>query len=385
MANPIVIHISADYPDAVRPSKTRAIAALVEGTADRFEHRVYSLNRDWNGAAAWLRPGRVEAAADDGRVASWRYSAPACGAMLASSMDRVADAVMADLRARDIRPALIHGHKLSFEGLAAQRVAAMLGAPYALTVQGNTDQKVVSVRRDLAPRYRRAWGEAACVIAFAPWAARWCAERLGERAGPTLALPCIPSADAILPPRRTGPRVVSAFHLVDWRNKNVAALAHACAGLRERWPDMALEIAGAGPLQARAAVDGALASRAIGCRIGAVPIAGIQAWMNGAALFAMPSLRESFGMVYVEALLAGCPIVYPRGAAVDGYFDGAPFALAVDARDPASIGRAVATLLAENVERKAALAAWQASGAAERFRRPAILDAYAAATTAALR
>lgn len=382
MAVPTVIHLSADYPDAVQPAKTRAIAALVDGTAERFDHRVYSLNRIGGGAAAWLHPGGIEAVADDGWVASWRYAAPARGAMLAASMDRVAEAVVADVRARGLRPALVHGHKLSFEGLAAQRVAAALGVPFAVTLQGNTDQKVIGLRRDLGPRYRRVWREAAAVIAFAPWAASWCAARLGERARPTQALPCIPASDEILAPQLTGPRVIGACHLADWRNKNVVPVAHACAGLRADWPELTFEIAGAGPPEAERALDAALAGA--GRRIGRIEPDAIQRWMNGAAVLAMPSLRESFGMVFIEALLAGCPIVYPHGAAVDGYFDGAPFAIAVDPRDPAAIAAAVRTMLAENAERKAALAAWQASGAAERFRAAAILDAYAAATMGAI-
>ena len=105
--------------------------------------------------------------------------------------------------------------------------------------------------------------------------------------------------------------------------------------------------------------------------------------MNRGAVFAMPSKRESFGMVFAEALLAGCPIVYPRGAAVDGYFDGASFAIGVDARSPDGIAAGLRDLLSDNVARKRDLALWQQDGADE-FRGSAILAHYAEAITKAL-
>lgn len=378
---PLVLHISGDYPDAVQPRKTRAIAALVQGTADRLRHRVYSLNRT-QGAAAWLRPGSVERVYDDGLVASWRYAAPRAGMMLASAMDTVADAIVDDVRRRGSSPRIVHGHKLSIEGLAAHRVAKRLGVPYALTLQGNTDQKVIGVRRDLRGRYRRIWHEAAAVFTFAPWIARWCDSVLGLRTGPTVALPCIPTSDTILAPDYTAKRIGTAFHLADWRNKNVAGLALACARIRAHHPFTTLEIAGGGSAEHECAVDQALAranAQRFAQRVGPLAEGNVQPWMNGSAVFALPSMRESFGMVFIEALLAGCPIVYPRGAAVDGFFDGAPFALAVDARDPGDIARGLAAVLDDTLARKRALADWQASGSAAPFHREVILATYAKA------
>lgn len=40
-----------------------------------------------------------------------------------------------------------------------------------------------------------------------------------------------------------------------------------------------------------------------------------------AHLFTMPSLAETFGLVYIEALTQGLPILYTQGEGVDGFFD----------------------------------------------------------------
>lgn len=376
---PLIVHITADYPDSIDASKTRAIAALVEGTRDRFDHRVYSLNRDGSGVRAFLAPGSVQPADERDGILSWRYAAPSKGLFLARSMRGVADAILADLNKFGLTPALIHGHKLSFEGIAAQRIAHQLGVPFALTLQGNTDQKLIGTRRDLGQRYRAIWHEAALVMAFAPWIERFCEAQFGVRSGPTIALPCVPAADTIIAPRETGPRVLSAFRLSDWRNKNIVAVAKACVAIRSEFPELTLEIAGGGSSEDARAVDQALASAGAGefaRRVGRIAPDAIQKWMNSGAVFAMPSLRESFGMVFVEALMAGCPIVYPRGAAVDGFFDDAVFAVGVSALDDSGIGRAIGTMLRNLESNKVTLAKWQSSASAARFMSKGILAHY---------
>ena len=46
----------------------------------------------------------------------------------------------------------------------------------------------------------------------------------------------------------------------------------------------------------------------------------IRAIMQQCHIFTMPSLTETFGLVYVEALSQGLPILYTKGEGVDGFF-----------------------------------------------------------------
>ena len=43
--------------------------------------------------------------------------------------------------------------------------------------------------------------------------------------------------------------------------------------------------------------------------------------MRSCALFAMTSIHETFGLVYVEALSQNLPVVYTKGQGIDGFFD----------------------------------------------------------------
>ena len=58
----------------------------------------------------------------------------------------------------------------------------------------------------------------------------------------------------------------------------------------------------------------------------------------------LPSLKESFGMVYIEALSRGLPIVYSRGQGIDGYFPREIAGVAVNQYKSGSIGKAVLKL-----------------------------------------
>lgn len=384
---PTIIHISADFPDAVSQSKTRAISALLDRTDDEFLHRVYSINRVGRSADAWLRPGKIWRVADDGRLATWKYAAPPNSVFLARSMRALAREILHDIQAMKLNPQLVHAHKLSFEGLVARDVASTLGIPFALTLQGNTDQKLVRIRRDLRQKYRTVWHEASMAIAFSPWIRDWLSGPLGQREKPVELIPCIPVADRIIEPRENpGTTIATAFNLDDWRNKNIATLISACARARDSQPELRLEIAGGGSKASLEAVDRLIAeNNATGFvqRIGRLSAGEIQAWMNSACLFALPSRRESFGMVFVEALLAGTPVIYPQGAAIDGWFPTAPFARGVSAKSVDSVSRAIVEIATHQEAVRGALRVWQAEQA-DRFRETSIITRYRKATNQAL-
>lgn len=61
-------------------------------------------------------------------------------------------------------------------------------------------------------------------------------------------------------------------------------------------------------------------------------------------VFAMPSLGETFGLVYVEALTQGLPILYSHGEGVDGYFD-VNYGRACSPKSVSSISNAISDII----------------------------------------
>lgn len=383
---PCVVHLSADYPDRCDSGKTRAIQALVSGTAGHFRHEVYSLNRR-SGLQAFFRPGRLTIAGRDDGVNSCEYLAPPKGLLLKSAMMRLADRIAEDLQERELVPDLVQAHKLGIEGISGFYLARRLGRPFALTLQGNTDLKVLRARPDLRKLYRTILCAASGRMAFAPWTAEAVSRLLGAEPDFEI-VPCILNGDEVIAPVETPPIVRTAFRLDDWRNKNVGGLLTACSIVLPAFPDLVIEIAGAGSKQAEAAIDGLIAGTGLArraTRVGAISPAEIQIWMNRAAVFVLPSRRESFGMVLLESLLAGVPVVYSSGTAIDGHFPGQPFAVAVDGRDPEAIAQAISAVLSQQKAVKTALQAWQSTAAPMRYQSSGILEQYAAFIDSCLR
>ena len=389
---PSILHISGDFPDPIDPSKTPVIQRLIALTRGQFDHHIVSINRrspsgmDWmkgaplfgNAASVIQREERF-----DGGIGV-EYSAPSKGILHKVSLDHLGEWI-AQYAHKEFQPDLIIGHKLTIEGIAARYAAETLGVPFAISLQGNTDCKILRARPDLRREFGRVFHGAKMVFPFAPWAHEEAARILGRREKPVLPLPCVTDLDTAITPQPGGTGLVSLFHLAGYKNKNLAGMAQAMQMLENRPKIPTLEIMGGGtPTDLDACTK--LTSNAPNIRLSGPPerqqIATI---FNKKAGFVMPSLAESFGLVFIEALFAGLPIIYPKGRAIEGFFDDMPFAIAADPRSPKDIARAITHLCENEADLKASLAEWQASDHAQQFTRGAIAETFSAGLNAALK
>jgi glycosyltransferase involved in cell wall biosynthesis len=193
--------------------------------------------------------------------------------------------------ARRVDCDLVHAH-----WLAAGAVAATLGRPYVVQVWG-TDVELARRAPSLARWILR---RARLVLAASTFLAEE-ARRLGARE-----VRVVPSGVAI--PERVAapeepPHVLYVGRLS--AEKGVLELVDAARGLP-------LRIVGDGPL--RDSVPGA---------VGFVPPAELGAWYERAAVVAVPSRREGYGVVAREAMAWGRPVVARAvGGLADAVDDG---------------------------------------------------------------
>lgn len=378
-----VLHLTGDYPDAVDMDKTRVIQSLVQMTKSDFDHTVISINR-FSPSPSLLAKALTSGSPDFDDFVSARpfsegecltYRAPPAGILHATMLRKLGNWLAHRLESEapsSRRPDLLVAHKLTIEGIAVSQASRKLGIPYALCLQGGTDQKIMAARRDLNPLWSQIFHDAAVVFPFAPWTLDWVEKRVGKRQGDSLTLPCSTELDEPTTPVAGGEGILSVFHLKSYRRKNLKGLAAALRILHREGKAITLDIVGGGDA-AHAARARKLAGDTPGLRFcGPVGRDAMRTRMNAAKGFALASHRDSFGLVFVEALFAGLPIVYPKGTAVDGYFDGYDFAIPVDSADPRSIARGMAMLDQEEAALKQELAEWQMSSHAEQFMRPAI-------------
>ncbi|TQM63997.1 glycosyltransferase family 4 protein [Humibacillus xanthopallidus] len=151
------------------------------------------------------------------------------------------------------------------------------------------------------------------------------------------------------PPRRgllglgAGDRVVFAVGRLE-RMKGFDLLVDAVAALDD--PSVTLVVAGSGsqadPLAALAQ------SRGLGDRfrlVGPLDEAGVDAWMRDAQVVAMPSRREAFGIVALEAWRAGSPLVATSLGGPSTFVQSGVDGLVVDPRDTATLAAALRRVL----------------------------------------
>ncbi|MCP3917053.1 MAG: glycosyltransferase family 4 protein [bacterium] len=136
-------------------------------------------------------------------------------------------------------------------------------------------------------------------------------------------------------------------------NKNHATLLEAFARIAAEQPELALVLAGAfnceTPALRRRAEELKVADRV---RVpGPVPGALMPAALQGAAVFALPSFLEGFGLPLLEAFAAGVPVVCSSTGALHELAGNA--ALTVDPADPAGWASALQHLLSDPSEARA--------------------------------
>lgn len=365
-AKPRLVHITADLPDRVRSvGKTTAVAQLLD-TADWAVHRVYSLNRVVN---PWYSQ---DMAPDANGIVSAQYLGLPFGLGLSHWMRVVSRRIERALDSEGARTDLIHAHKLTFEGIAACELSQAIGAPYCVTVRGFTDHKVIRAKPGLRRLYRRIVTDAAGVFFVAPWSRRILQRQLDVDLAHAAMLPNVCPVLRLSPGVPDSPvqRFVSVFHFKRHRGKNLANVLRALRLLHDDGIDAGIDLIGGGTDAEVAEVSELARSHGVANQVRALRAMNqdtLQRILPNYIGMVMPSYPETFGLVYVEALAAGLPVIFARDAGIDGYIDDQRVARAVNHRDPGEIAEAMRDFLRHADEGRAAVRALRAAGGLEVF------------------
>ncbi|WP_217914275.1 glycosyltransferase [Miltoncostaea marina] len=249
---------------------------------------------------------------------------------------------------------VVYAHFLFPTGAAAAIAARVGRVPYVLTAHGQDVRNLdrATVRRATAPVLRgareliavsghladalRATGLALPPLSVIDMGVDTERFRPGDRA----------AARSRLGIGAEGPLVLAVGGLTE--RKNPLGLLQAFARVRAARPDARLAFVGDGPLAG--AVDAG--ARRLGVagavlRPGALPHERVADWVAACDVLALVSLVEPLGIVALEALAGGRPVV---ATAVGGTREVVPDPAAgrvVDPRDPGAIARAIGELLDE--------------------------------------
>jgi glycosyltransferase involved in cell wall biosynthesis len=375
-----ILHISCDFPDVLVPSKTQAIKRLIDGTPEH-RHIVYSLNRvDGFSGIEIVGFGK-----DRFAVA---YRAPPKGIFLKTFLGHVAESILVDFKRNGLKADIVHAHKLTIDGIVANKIAKRLDLPILFSVQGDTDTKVASARPDLALEFRKHVEVAELLFPFAPWAHEWIALRFPAAVGKSVLLPVMPEDDSLSScPIIGAPRLATVFHLESWRRKNLPMLAKAIELLSRNLPNIRLDIYGGGSprslLEVKEVVAAAGAGKVVEFK-GPVPNSDVAKVLKNYAAFVLPTLRESYGLVHAEALFSGLPILISRNMGIDKILPECEFIKPCDPRSESSVADSIRELIQRELVAKSELAGAQSNGVLEPLRRSSIINTYRHGLTLAL-
>lgn len=353
---PLILHISSEYLDPLRPPPiTDAVKRIVDRMTD-YPQVVISLKRINDPRRAfWRDLGMV----DDRRLVVHHYFAPPFGLGMLFFQWRIARRILRFLEREGIRPAVVHSHRFTFEGIAAWMIARRRKAGLFLSVRGEVESKVFRAKPTYRPLFRRIARDADRIYYVSAWFRKCFEAYSGVDPARTRLLPNIVfNTRAVIPVMEPEPRIVIAMSLLAIDKKGLPELLEAFARAGPALDGVTLEVIGDGPEDAKARVESLIARNGLEGRAvlrGKMANAELLAYLGKALALAMPSHNETFGMVYPEALFAGSPILYSAGTGIDGYLDGLDVGVAVKPGDVEAIRDGLIRLVRENARFRATI------------------------------
>ncbi len=251
------------------------------------------------------------------------------------------------LLARKIRPDLVQGQAASC-GLFAVIVGRLLSIPAITYIQGMDFHEAGRLRRriEVGPAIRHATKTLAVSDLFATAISPYATgpvESLPHGYQPERVLPEVEEA-ARLMLRTTGPNLLFVGHLEP--DKGETYLLPAIGALAKDWPGLTLHMVGDGPQRAEL--------ETLASRIGIASLVMFHGWLSHATvlalmrhvdLFVLSSVMEPFGIVVVEALNEGCPVVATTACGSAMAVEQGRSGFVVPPADPKALAEAMRTIL----------------------------------------
>jgi glycosyltransferase involved in cell wall biosynthesis len=246
----------------------------------------------------------------------------------------------------------VHAHFLYSDGAVALQLNRRFGLPFIVAVRNTDVNAFMRLRPDLAGIRNEVLRRAHRVVFLSPTYRDTFLDKLPQQVSEPLADKAVVVPNGLAPEWLVAPAglergAASPLRLLyvgDFTpNKNLGTVIAALRRLRSTLAATLTVVGGGGDRGGRMQ---RLLQQEQGVQwLGRVDDAErLRAIYREHDVFVMPSLHETFGLSYLEALSQGVPIVHSRGQGVDGYFEPGTVAEAVDPRRCESVADGVVAL-----------------------------------------
>jgi glycosyltransferase involved in cell wall biosynthesis len=258
---------------------------------------------------------------------------------MAAAIDRYARARL-DISSFDV----IHTHKSLPDGWAGAALAARYKKPLVLTVR-ETDLKPEWYRKRLGSLLKSAHALATPSEVIRDFVEK----QFGLSVKPIYNGVNIGEIEAAAPLARDASQqksflVLSVSTLIP--RKGIQCNLMAMKALAPRYPELKYFIIGDGPY--RNTLEAMVQDFRLTDRVsflGRLPRPRVYAYMKMCDLFCLPSWNETFGLVYLEAMACGLPVIGTKGHGVEGVLQNEKDCLFVEEQSPQSIVEAVSRMI----------------------------------------
>ncbi|MFH0758703.1 MAG: glycosyltransferase, partial [Bacteroidota bacterium] len=150
--------------------------------------------------------------------------------------------------------------------------------------------------------------------------------------------------------------------------KNIKRIMRAFDQILEHYPGLGLDIIGSGPEEylLRSYISKSRFPEKYSL-LGHMDNQELVQKLPGYLGFVLPSYPETFGIVFIEALSAGIPIIYSENSGIDGYFESYLVGEKVDHRSVSGIRSAIERIIEGNQSYRSEILRLKASGELDAF------------------
>lgn len=254
---------------------------------------------------------------------------------------------------------IIHAHVALPDGNAASMLARDFGCPFVVTIHGQVFQQTIFRNHNCRNEIGRTLRRADKVITVSTKL-----KRIGMEAFPEVKEKILVVSNGIDPKEieergselqitseKAKPIVLSVSNLIE--TKGIDLNLKAIAKLREKYPDIQYTVVGDG--HKRKALEDLTSQLGLEKHVkfvGRVDHKTVFSYMSKCDVFSLPSWKEGFGVVYLEAMACGKPVIGCRGEGIEDFVEDKVNGLLVQPKDPDSLAEAMDFLLSHPEERE---------------------------------
>lgn len=331
-----ILHVHQDYPDGRNYPSTLAVSNLLEGvkkSEPSVEHYVLSINRTSN-------PFKVSIKKFDQGLSVIYWALPI--AFFYRPIIYFWSLILFYFIKKN-KFSLVHGHKLTTEGMFTYYLADKFKIPYVLSVRGGSDTHNIKRLPDCKTTFSKIYRNSKIIFYVSPWCKGFVESELRYKHPTTLDLPNIcqfslHTSNSIDVCSRKGYVTILSFH--QYKRKGLEQLLTAIKKLKDGGVALNLTVIGSGDNEYVEKVKKLINSLSLENEVsltGSISQKDVLKILKQSKAFLLPSKNETFGMTYVESLASGCPILYLENTGIDGHLESVTAGIKIPDNDVVNI------------------------------------------------